>query len=98
MVNAAHPSPFLLHRATGAVEEIAERELAGGPLGSFEEFSCAVQQFTLQPGDCVVLFSDGVLDAEAADGRRFGEAGILAVVERADASPRDLLAPDLASP
>jgi sigma-B regulation protein RsbU (phosphoserine phosphatase) len=35
------------------------------------------------PGDVVLFYTDGVTDAQAADGARFDEAGLFAAVERA---------------
>ena len=37
----------------------------------------------LEPGDLVLLYTDGVTDAQAADGERFGEARLVEAVRSA---------------
>src|SRR5207249_2729751 len=38
----------------------------------------------LQPGDTLILCTDGILDAESADGKRFTEAGVHKALEQTD--------------
>jgi len=58
-VDCGHGCVFLL-RADGRIEELLPRGLPFGIVsgGSFEE-----GVFNFQPGDCLVLFSDGLIDA-----------------------------------
>ncbi len=63
LVNAGHPSPLLVRRATGAVEEAAPADLTGPPVGVRDGFAYASREASLGPGDALVLFSDGVPDA-----------------------------------
>ncbi|MFE0514876.1 PP2C family protein-serine/threonine phosphatase [Streptomyces sp. NPDC058964] len=72
-VNCGHPPPLLIR---------AERVLAGAldsppqpPLGLAGELAPAsrqVQETTLEPGDHVLLYTDGVVEARDADGVEFG--------------------------
>lgn len=51
------------------------------PLGMFEETDYQVQRFRLAPGDRLMLVSDGVYDAAAANGR-YGDAALARSVRR----------------
>jgi serine phosphatase RsbU (regulator of sigma subunit)/pSer/pThr/pTyr-binding forkhead associated (FHA) protein len=90
VVNAGHPSPLLLRRVATAVEEIAPRATAGPALAVEQGCAYAARQIALQPGDSVVLFSDGVTDAMSLQGRQLGIKGLRAVIQRGSASPSEL--------
>jgi len=70
-----HPRPIVV-RASGAVEPIGE---GGTLLGVLPEPSLVDVDFTLGPGDAVVLYTDGVTEARRDD-ELFGEAGLLQVL------------------
>jgi sigma-B regulation protein RsbU (phosphoserine phosphatase) len=82
--NAGHEPPLLVRAATGpaatgaaatraadtgAVEELT---LAGPLLGAFRTLGLETCTVRLEPGDALVLYTDGVTDAATADGERFG--------------------------
>ena len=73
---AGHPLPFLV-RATGEVEQIGR---PGTLLGVVPDVDLAVVTFDLRPGDYVVLFTDGLLEARR-DGEQFGNHGVREVLE-----------------
>jgi sigma-B regulation protein RsbU (phosphoserine phosphatase) len=52
------PFPFLIHN-----KKITRLELPGVPLGLLEEAAYDELQFQIDPGDTLILFSDGVADA-----------------------------------
>lgn len=62
-VNAGHPSPLLLRHSTGVLERVTDREFIGLPLGIMEGFPYESRETQLEPGDCVLIFSDGVTEA-----------------------------------
>jgi len=68
--NAGHMPP-LMRRASGVVEEAAEAQ-GGLPLGI--DSDSTYQQFSIQlaPGDAMIMYTDGVLDAENRQGDRYG--------------------------
>jgi serine phosphatase RsbU (regulator of sigma subunit) len=68
--NAGHMPP-LMRRASGVVEEAAEGQ-GGLPLGI--DSDATYQQFSIQlaPGDAMIMYTDGVLDAENRQGDRYG--------------------------
>jgi sigma-B regulation protein RsbU (phosphoserine phosphatase) len=69
--------PALHVRAQGGA---AEWIRTGPPLGAFEEGTWAVEQATLANGDALVLYTDGVTEAEDASGASFGAERLLACV------------------
>jgi serine phosphatase RsbU (regulator of sigma subunit) len=74
--NAGHNPPLLL-RAGGGVEELSE----GGPvLGLPLRIPYRQGQCELRQGDLITLFSDGVTEAENAEGEEFGTERLGAVV------------------
>jgi serine phosphatase RsbU (regulator of sigma subunit) len=90
LVNAGHPSPLLYRRAAKSLEEATPKDIVGLPIGvvdGFEYLSCQVQ---LQPGDSLLIFSDGVTDAMDTNGVQFQIKGIYAAVQGGDFSPRAL--------
>jgi phosphoserine phosphatase RsbU/P len=62
LVNAGHPAPLIRRHTTAEVEEATARDTIGLPLGVVEGFVYRSHQVQLQPGDRVVLYSDGVTD------------------------------------
>jgi serine phosphatase RsbU (regulator of sigma subunit)/pSer/pThr/pTyr-binding forkhead associated (FHA) protein len=90
LVNAGHPSPLLYRRATATLEEATPKDVVGLPIGvvdGFEYSSCQVQ---LQPGDGLLIFSDGVTDAMDVNSVQFHVKGIYAAVQGGAFSPRAL--------
>jgi phosphoserine phosphatase RsbU/P len=67
-INAGHPSPFLLRRG-----DIAEPFTEGSfPVGMVPGAEYAAARLKLEPGDTLVLFSDGVSEAMDTDEEMFG--------------------------
>ena len=66
--NAGH-NPALLVRADGGIEILGE---GGIVLGVLEEAPFKAEEVTLRPGDVLIIFSDGVVEAENAAGEEFG--------------------------
>jgi serine phosphatase RsbU (regulator of sigma subunit)/PAS domain-containing protein/anti-sigma regulatory factor (Ser/Thr protein kinase) len=84
---AGHPPPLLVR--DGGVEAVGR---SGPLLGAVEAADWPPQRLHLHPGDSLVLFTDGVLDAALPDGQRFGEARLEALVGAAGADPEALVA------
>jgi hypothetical protein len=68
-VNAGH-NPPILRRVSGAMERL---ECGGIPLGILEGSQYSSATVSLQPGDWVAMFSDGVVEAENARKEEYGE-------------------------
>ena len=77
VVCAGHPRPYLIR--AGVPEEIG----ATGPLlGAFEDGHWPPVRVDLDPGDIIVLYTDGVIDARGADSR-FGEERLAQTIDGA---------------
>jgi serine phosphatase RsbU (regulator of sigma subunit)/pSer/pThr/pTyr-binding forkhead associated (FHA) protein len=72
LVNAGHPCP-LIRRRNGHLEEVG-RSGSGLPLGITPGFPYEVIETTLEPGETIILYTDGVTDAMNAANDRFGDA------------------------
>jgi serine phosphatase RsbU (regulator of sigma subunit)/pSer/pThr/pTyr-binding forkhead associated (FHA) protein len=68
-LNAGHPSPLILRR--GAVRNLFTEGAL--PLGLIPEAEFSVVREQLEPGDTLVLFSDGITEAQNKNGEFFGE-------------------------
>jgi serine phosphatase RsbU (regulator of sigma subunit) len=75
-VNAGQ-NPPLLRRRDGTWERL---EGTGVALGMFEGSTYLSAATALKPGDLLILYSDGVTEAEDPDGRPFDEAGLQATI------------------
>jgi serine phosphatase RsbU (regulator of sigma subunit) len=78
--------PLLLRRRTGAVEELP-MPAARLPLGALAEAQWEEKSLQLQPGELVVVYSDGVLDAQKDTGESFGESLLKTAVAQAPGDP-----------
>jgi serine phosphatase RsbU (regulator of sigma subunit) len=85
LVNAGHPSPLLYRKAGGALQDAVPRATAGVPLGMLEGFAYESCQLTLQPGDNLLLFSDGVPDALDVRNNPFSMKGVQRVLQESGA-------------
>jgi serine phosphatase RsbU (regulator of sigma subunit) len=72
-VRAGHPSPLLL-RSGKACELYTEGSF---PVGLVEEASFTASRIRLEPDDTLLLFTDGVIEAEDKDRKLFGHARLL---------------------
>jgi sigma-B regulation protein RsbU (phosphoserine phosphatase) len=89
-VNAGHLPP-MIRRASGTFERLSG---GGGPaLGMFAEATYEPAEAIVQPGDLIVLFSDGITEAEDAQGRPFEEAGLERVIVANEQAAPDELGP-----
>jgi serine phosphatase RsbU (regulator of sigma subunit) len=81
VVNAGHPCP-LIRRKDGRLEEVG-RSVSGLPLGIMPGYPYEVAETTLERGETVILYTDGVTDAMCPNNDRFGEARMRAAVSAA---------------
>jgi serine phosphatase RsbU (regulator of sigma subunit) len=79
VVNAGHPPP-LLFRCHSGISNPSPDHTAGPPLGILEEVEYDCYQLGLQPGECLILFTDGVPDAQNVEGERLGIDGLVTAV------------------
>ena len=86
-VNAGQ-NPPMLRRSTGQYETLRTGGIA---LGMFDSADYESGRVSLGPGDVVVMYSDGVTEAENIEGQPFDEAGLQHVMDGRDwASAKEL--------
>jgi sigma-B regulation protein RsbU (phosphoserine phosphatase) len=73
LARAGHDPPYVYRAATGTVESINPKGMALG-IDSGEVFDrvCGDFEFPLEPGDFVLLYTDGATEALNANGDEFG--------------------------
>jgi sigma-B regulation protein RsbU (phosphoserine phosphatase) len=87
-VNAGHLPPLLL-RADGRLERVTASTGSGLALGMFDHATYSTNHVTIEPGDLLVLYTDGITEAENRSGKEFEDTGLEAVVRHMAASAPD---------
>jgi phosphoserine phosphatase RsbU/P len=86
--NAGH-NPPLIRRNSGEIEHL---DRGGMPLGIDPDATYDSGQATLQPGDWLIIFTDGLVEALNAREEEYGEQRLLNVLQAgATATPDELL-------
>jgi serine phosphatase RsbU (regulator of sigma subunit)/pSer/pThr/pTyr-binding forkhead associated (FHA) protein len=74
--NAGHNPPLVY--GSGGLQRI---ESGGMPVGLFEMAPYSVDSLELKPGDTMVIYSDGVTEAQNLAGEEFGEGRLVQVMQ-----------------
>lgn len=82
-INAGHLPPLLIRKTGGSNHfEVHRLDEGGGPvLGLLPHAAYEQVRIAIMPGDLLVVFSDGILEAANALDEEFGEERILAAIE-----------------
>jgi sigma-B regulation protein RsbU (phosphoserine phosphatase) len=80
-VNAGHNPPFLLRNNTGGAATCERLKAGGSVIGLLPHTTYEEETLTLQPGDLLVLYTDGFSEAMTSDDEEWGEERMLAAVE-----------------
>ncbi len=87
-INAGHNNP-ILRRANGSIERL---DVGGLPLGIQADAKYESATVTLAPGDWLIIFTDGLVEAENARQEEYGEMRLLSVINSAaSSSPSEML-------
>jgi phosphoserine phosphatase RsbU/P len=87
-INAGHNNP-ILRRASGQIERL---DVGGLPFGILPDVKYDSATVTLAPGDWLVIFTDGLVEAENAQQDDYGEARLLtALGAAASVQPAEML-------
>jgi serine phosphatase RsbU (regulator of sigma subunit) len=81
VVNAGHLPPLLFRPHQGLSKAIPEAR-SSLPLGVLDVTEYESHHVSLQPGECVILFTDGVPDAQGAKGDRLGMDRIANIIHK----------------
>jgi phosphoserine phosphatase RsbU/P len=84
LANAGHEPPLFVPANGGAIASI---EGSGPLLGAFHRLDLVERSVVMTPGDLLLLYTDGVTDARAADGRRFGYDRLIEVLDSTRGAP-----------
>ena len=76
--NAGHNPPFLYSGNGGGMQQLTRTAI---PIGVLEEPAWEQGCIQIEPGDLLVMYTDGVTEAEDEDDNFFGEARLQAVAE-----------------
>lgn len=77
--NAGHNPPYLVRRS-GGIESLGSS--TGPILGVFPEAEYHDARVALHPDDLLLLYTDGVTEAQNPNDQYFGEAGLMALLQR----------------
>jgi serine phosphatase RsbU (regulator of sigma subunit) len=96
--NAGHPPPILYAAKTGKWSPLhaAKSPAATGddlPLGILDASTYGRFKTTLGPGDTLVMYTDGFIEARSAAGEFLGEGGLVEALASLDMSDPSSLAP-----
>jgi serine phosphatase RsbU (regulator of sigma subunit)/serine/threonine protein kinase len=88
LVNAGHSPPLVYRNATGAIDEAMPREQVGFPLGVPDAAEYQPCEFLLQPGDCLLAFTDGITEATSRQRQMFSMEGVYAALQAGPPTPK----------
>jgi serine phosphatase RsbU (regulator of sigma subunit) len=91
LVNAGHPSPLHYHRSTRTVTEAVAAAESGLPLGVLNGFAYHACQIHLEPGDSILAFTDGVIEAVDLRDAQLQMQGVCAALQGGDYTPQTLV-------
>jgi sigma-B regulation protein RsbU (phosphoserine phosphatase) len=82
LVRAGHDAPLLYHAADKSMERVNAPGMAVG-IDSGSAFNKVTNDFSLflEPGDCIVLYTDGVTEAQDRNGDEFGLEAMIRSVQ-----------------
>jgi sigma-B regulation protein RsbU (phosphoserine phosphatase) len=86
--NAGHCYPLLFRADSNTVEQLVVRGMA---LSLAQEIRFEVRSVQMQPGDCVLLYSDGLEDAQNMMQEFFGEEKLASTLQRHASNTAEIL-------
>lgn len=87
IANAGHPAPLLLRRGESDVHEIST---AGAAVGLVSNERYETIRIAVEPGDRLLLYSDGLIEADSPSGSRFSVEQVKStLLEQPDADIED---------
>jgi phosphoserine phosphatase RsbU/P len=86
--NAGHAAP-IIRRANGSVERF-DQDIAGPAIGMMEDYPFESESRKLEPGDMVVITTDGVEEAMNPEGDLYGTDRVMELVQNGPAEAEKL--------
>ncbi len=84
--SAGHVEAAVWHRERGWIEFLPA---TGLPLGVQQFLSCRTKEFPMREGDVLLLYSDGITEAENPEGEVFGALGLSDIMEAVHPAPAE---------
>lgn len=79
-VNAGHNPPMLFRKVEGSCQ-VLRLEVGGIVIGLLEQFPFQQAALTLEPGDVLVLYTDGVSEAMDLENEEWGETRMIEAIQ-----------------
>jgi len=96
VASAGHPPPIHLDRKAQKTKWLfSEEQVCGPALALFEEAEYSSVELSIQPGDGVLLYTDGIYEAANANDEEFGEDRLLETAQHHVHLKMNLLFPAL---
>ena len=86
-INAGH-EPVVVVDTTGVKRSL---DPTGPAVGMMVDVKFEIQQIQIEPGDILIGYTDGVIEAQAANGEFFSRTQLLSTVKRASSSAQALV-------
>jgi hypothetical protein len=90
--SAGHPPILHFRAATGVVEELSIPQI---PLAMFEDYLFRCERITPEPGDLLMIVTDGLTEVFDASDREFGLSGVKDTLRASASRPLDEIAQEL---
>lgn len=87
--NAGHMSP-VIRKADGTIDQFDTEDLVGPPIGVMDDYPYEVETKSLDPGDIVVIVTDGVDEAMNAKGEFYGAERTIDFIKNGPAKADEL--------
>jgi serine phosphatase RsbU (regulator of sigma subunit) len=86
LCNAGHPRPILYRAAAKQWKSLGQEDAGGAgprnlPLGLLSITEYEHFDVNLEPGDCLVMYTDALMESYEADGEPLGEEGVLKILQ-----------------
>ncbi len=88
LVNAGHMSP-IIRKPDGSLDDFPDESI-GIPIGVMDDYPYEIVSRTLQPGETVVIFTDGVSEAMNHDGDLYGMPRLYELIQSAGGNAEQL--------
>jgi sigma-B regulation protein RsbU (phosphoserine phosphatase) len=83
LVSAGHLSPWVFRQAENMFVKVFQKESGDYPIGWVPGHAYTSYPIELGPGDSLIVYTDGIEDAQPASGQRFTEDGVKKTVQAA---------------
>ena len=82
LTNAGHPFPLVVRRegTTQPAKQVSFLRVAGNPLGMFDDSAYETKAMQLEPGEKLILYSDGLTEGRSPAGKMLGREKVRRIV------------------